>query len=329
MSPDGGITFPFTGVVYTTAECQLGGIFGHIKTDPRDGTAYLPPRYCPDLAANEFQTGVAVSTDNGLTWEVREVPGSVYGDAGHPSVGIGRRDGAVYMGWGGPSDGKTVFQSGPPNAAVSRDKGKTWTKPIVLGKDLGIVNTRFPVAVAGDPGRAAIGFLGSTTKGDGSAATFLGRWDLYVAFTTDYGKTWKTVNATPEHPVQVGPICTSGTTCGSSRNLLDFNDMVIDPKTGYVVVAIADGCPVTTVPCTTAVRLQKATISRQVSGTSMYGTTPSAARPPAAPPAQAPPAAPSAPSSGGDLAATGPQAPLAALGLALLLLAAAAARRRA
>jgi hypothetical protein len=111
---------------------------------------------------------------------------------------------------------------------MSKDKGKTWTKPVVLGQDLGIKNTRFPVAVAGDAGRAAIGFLGSTTGGDGSdRAKFQGRWDLYVAFTSDFGKTWRTVLATPEHPIQVGSICTNGTTCGSDRNLLDFNDMVI------------------------------------------------------------------------------------------------------
>lgn len=267
MSTDGGITFPTTSVVYTTAECQLGGIFGHIKAAP-DGTVYLPPRYCPDLAAGEYQTGVAVSEDNGLTWDVREVPGSVYGDAGHPSTAAGR-NGDVYLGWGGPKDGKTVFQSGPPMAAMSKDKGKTWSPTVNVGKDAGIQNTRFPVMVAGDAGRAAFGFLGSKTGGDGSAADFAGRWDLYVSFTTDFGKTWKTTLATPEHPVQVGSICTSGTTCGDNRNLLDFNDMQIDPATGRVVVAIADGCPGTD-ECTSASRFQKAVISKQTAGPSLY-----------------------------------------------------------
>lgn len=121
---------------------------------------------CPDLAANEFPTGVAVSGDNGLTWDVREVPGSVYGDAGHPSVGVGN-NGDVYLGYGGPKDGKTVFQSGPPMASVSRNKGLNWTTPVALGQDLGIQNTRFPITVAGDAGRAAIGYLGSTTGGNG------------------------------------------------------------------------------------------------------------------------------------------------------------------
>ena len=339
MSTDGGITFPTTSVVYTTAECQLGGIFGHIKAAP-DGTVYLPPRYCPDLSAGEYQTGVAVSEDNGLTWEVREAPGSVYGDAGHPSVGVGR-NGDAYLAYGAPLDGTTVFQSGPPTVQVTRDKGLTWTEPLALGQDVGIVNTRFPVAVAGDEGRAAVGFLGSTTGGNGGETgigtdmqpngnePFTGRWDLYVAFTEDGGATWRTVLATPDHPVQVGPICTGGTTCGTSRNLLDFNDMVIDPATGRVLVAYADGCP-GTAECTTDVRLQKAVVARQASGPSLLAAP--AEAPPAAGPVAGPPPAggsgpPPAAGGGSGLPATG-GLPLAAAGAALLAGAVLLRRRR-
>lgn len=333
MSTDGGITFPITRPAYTSAECLGGAIFGHIKSDPTDGTVYLPPRFCLDAVTVEAPVGVSVSTDNGLSWKVRTVPGSVLGDAGHSSVGIGRKDGAVYLAYGAPRDGKTLVQSGPPAVAVSRDKGETWAKPVVLGSDVGIENTRFPVAVAGDPGRAAIGFLGSTTAGNGGQVAsgnqkaFAGRWDLYVSFTADYGKTWKTVNATPDHPVQVGPICTSGTTCGSSRNLLDFNDAVVDPGTGRVVVAFADGCPgADAARCTDAVRDEKATIARQVAGPSLF----SAAAPKAgtAPSQELPRAAPKSAPAGGALAATGPATALMGLGLILLLLGGQLSRRR-
>ena len=332
MSTDGGITFPTTGVVYTTVECQLGGIFGHIKSAP-DGTVYLPPRYCPDLNAGEYQTGVAVSEDNGITWDVREIPGSVYGDAGHPSVGVGR-NGDIYMGYGGPKDGKTVFQSGPAMASMSTDKGVTFTPPVALGQELGIQNSRFPVAVAGDAGKAAIGYLGSKTAGDGSAPDFAGRWDLYVSFTEDSGKTWQTLLATPEHPVQVGPICTSGTTCGASRNLLDFNDMQIEPATGRVLVAYADGCP-GTAECTTESRFQKASIARQVGGPQLV--QPATAVPPAAPAPAAPPesgsgegtSAPQAEpaTSGPVLAATGTSGALGVVGLLLLVVSVVLLRR--
>lgn len=266
MSTDGGRTFPVTSTAYTYPQCPNGGIFGHIKSAP-DGTVYLPPRTCNSLAG-ESSTGVAVSEDNGLTWEVRQAPGAAYGDSGHPSAGVGR-NGDVYLAYGGRSGAKDQPRGGPPMAVMSRDKGKTWSTPVALGQDVGIRNTRFPVAVAGDAGRAAVGYLGSKTGGDGSdIEKFTGRWDLYVSFTSDFGKTWRTVQAT-RHPVQVGSICTNGTTCGSDRNLLDFNDMIVDPKTGYVVVGLADGCPGED-ECTPAVRRAKALISRQTGGPSLY-----------------------------------------------------------
>jgi len=42
--------------------------------------------------------------------------------------------------------------------------------------------------------------------------------------------------------VQLGVICTQGTTCpNGTRNLLDFNDLTVD-KTGRVFAAYTDGC---------------------------------------------------------------------------------------
>lgn len=261
VSTDGGRTFDLTTVAFSTPDCGLGGLFGHLKTAP-DGTVYLPPSRCNRGAA------VAVSENNGVTWSVRQVPQSLMGDAGHPVVATGT-NGDVYLAWGSPLDDATAGQSGPVRVAWSTDKGRSWTAPVPLGQDLPepIRNSRFPIGVAGDDGRAVIGYLGSTTGGNGSAPGFTGRWDLYLSYTQDHGTTWHTYQAT-DHPVQIGSICTAGTTCGSDRNLLDFNDMVLDPRTGRVVVALADGCPGTG-QCSPAVRKAKATIVRQTSGPSL------------------------------------------------------------
>lgn len=257
-SVDGGDTFLPANVAYTTGQCQLGGIFGHLKAAP-DGTVYLPPRYCPDILAGEFPAAVVVSEDNGLTWEVRKVPNSRYGDAGHGSVAVAN-DGTVYLSWGGGD----FPAGGPINVAVSRDKGRTWTKPVALGRPYEINNTRFPVAVAGDGDRAVVAYLGSDEQGDGSASAFQGEWFLYASHTYDRGKTWKTYRISA-NPIQVGAVCTSGTTCGSNRNLLDFNDMVIDEK-GRVYIAFADGCTKPARECTTRDREKKASIARLVAG---------------------------------------------------------------
>ena len=260
-SVDGGNTFLPAVVAYTTGECHLGGIFGHLKSAP-DGTIYLPPRYCPNLFEGSFEVGVAVSEDNGLTWETRTVPGSGYGDAGHGSVATAT-DGTVYLSWGSGS-----FPGGGPVAvSVSRDKGQKWTKPVKLGREYKIANSRFPTAVAGDGNRAVIAYLGTAEEGDASAAAFQGSWHLYASHTYDGGKTWKTVRVTPT-PVQVGPICTAGTTCGSSRNLLDFNDMVVD-RMGRVYIGFARGC-LKARGCTTADREDKAAIARLTGGRGLY-----------------------------------------------------------
>ena len=57
------------------------------------------------------------------------------------------------------------------------------------------------------------------------------------------GNTWTLVNATPNDPVQRGPVCLQGTLgcSGNTRNLLDFNDLTVD-KMGRVLAGLADGC---------------------------------------------------------------------------------------
>ncbi len=273
-SLDGGATY-LPGVVVYTADpaTNCGGLFGHLKSAP-DGTIYLPPTSC-DKGTGEFATGrpvnalgrpgaaLAVSRDNGLTWGMRYVPGSTTGNSGHPSLGVGA-DGTSYYAWGSREGGQRTDDGGPPMVAITRDRAETWTKPVRLGTEFGIRNTKFVTTVAGDGDRAAVAFLGTATSGDDQVATFQGVWRLYVAMTYDRGRTWRTVDATPHSPVQVGAICTSGVLCtGSTRNLLDFNDVVIDDR-GRVLAAIADGCPLDA--CTTAQRREKAVIVRQDKG---------------------------------------------------------------
>ncbi len=256
-STDGGTTFGPALPIYNLQQCT--GIHGHVKVGP-DGTAYVPNKSCGGHPA------VVVSTDNGLTWAIRPVPGGTSG-ASDPSVSIGK-DGTVYLGWNGADS--HIF------TAVSRDRGETWTDVQDVGVQLGIKNTVFPAAVAGDGDRAAVAFIGTTTGGRSSETdVFAGVWQLYVASTFDGGKSWKTVNATGTDPVQRGSVCTGGTTCGSDRNLLDFIDATIDPQ-GRVLVGYADGCTAACVTTTSPAagspgyRDAYATIARQSTGLRMF-----------------------------------------------------------
>lgn len=225
-SDNGGFTFGVAIPMWNLTQCN--GLHGHIKVAP-DGTVYVPNKSCGG------KQGVAVSEDNGLTWNIRTVEGSTSGDT-DPSVGIGA-DGTVYFGY---SDG-----DGHARVAVSHNRGVTWEHVQDVGAALGVQNSVFPAVVGGDANRAAFFFLGSTTPGANGRATdltFPGTWYGYIATTYDGGVTWVTANATPDDPVQRGVVCTEGTTCPSgTRNLLDFNDVTVD-KQGRVLAAYADGC---------------------------------------------------------------------------------------
>jgi PKD repeat protein len=227
-SDDGGQTFGPGVPMWNISQC--GGLHGHIKVGP-DGTVYVPNRGCGG------GQGVAVSRDNGLTWTVKIVPGSIPGDT-DPSVGIGS-DNTLYFGY--------ANGNGAPHVATSTDHGDTWVDREVSN---GLIkNTVFAHVVGGDgdqngpnTGRAAFGFLGTTTPGNyQDTANFPGVWHFYIATTFNRGDQWVLVRATGNDPVQIGSICTAGTTCGADRNLLDFNDLQID-KEGRPLAAYADGC---------------------------------------------------------------------------------------
>jgi PKD repeat protein len=268
-SDDGGVTFGPGVPIYNPQQC-LGSIHGHVKV-ARDGTVYVPNYSCTLPGSNQ---GVAVSTDNGITWTERNVPGSGSPKSGlvDPSVGIGLNDvgkpagqvpNTIYFGYN-DSDGTAKI-------AVSHDRGITWNAPQNVGTPFNIANSTFPVVVAGDDNRAAFGFLGTTTVGNSSSdANFPGVWHLYIATTYDGGNSWATIDATPNDPVQVGPVCNAGTTCSTKRNLLDFNGFDVDSQ-GRGVLSFADGC----VNCTNSSasadsNADQATVARQSGGPRLF-----------------------------------------------------------
>jgi hypothetical protein len=225
-SDDGGAHFGNIVPTYTT-EC--GGLHGHVKVSPKDGTVYLPNNNCGGDGA------VVVSEDNGISWDIRHVRNNtvdtVSGDS-DPAVGIDT-NGRVYFAIANADSSMVV--------ATSDDHGSTWNNIVDVSSALGLKNIRYPAAVAGDAGRAAVAFYGSTAAGSANAATFAGIWHLYIAHTFDGGATWTVSDATPGAPIQRGCIWTGGG-ANICRNLLDFFDMTID-KQGRVEVGYVNGCP--------------------------------------------------------------------------------------
>jgi PKD repeat protein len=268
-SDNGGLTFGPGVPIFNATQC--GAIHGHVKV-ANDGTVYVPDKSCGG------KQGFTVSKDNGLTWTVVTDPSSVNTPKlVDPSIGIGK-NGTVYLAYESGADASGSF---PAKVAVARrnaDGTYTWSNDQVLGADLGIKNAVFPAAVSSaqnpsavdaDDNRAAVAFLGSTAAGDYTNTSFPGSWHLFISTTFDGGVTWKTVDATPNDPVQRGSICTLGTVdCNhvpDDRNLLDFMDVTID-RQGRVLVGYADGCIGGCVNGTENSYTDLATIARQSGG---------------------------------------------------------------
>src|SRR5438477_2521147 len=279
-SDDGGVTFAAGVPIFNPTVCP-GGIHGHVKVSPQ-GTVYVPNESC---FSSNGSTGVAASTDNGITWTERNVPGSQgYQD---PSVGIGQNNvgkpagqvpNTMYLGW--------IEADGHAHAARSGDEGATWQNNIDVGSILGVQNATFPVMVAGDDNRAAFAFIGTTTSGAGafSDPSFPGVWHLYISHTYDGGQTWILIDATPLDPVQKGEICLGGQSCDSTnRGLLDFNDFAVDAE-GRGLVGYSDGCVNCNNTFTGQSSASDGTIARQSGGRRLFAHfDPVEPAPPAAP----------------------------------------------
>jgi hypothetical protein len=191
--------------------------------------------YVPQGSCSGHQ-GAAITQDNGTSYTYTVVTDATAG-ATDPSIAADAVN-TLYFGY---EDGNLGAH---PKIAVSHDHGGTWSASTDVGTAFGIQNAVFPEVIAGDAGRAAFAFLGTTTGGDYQVESFTGVWYMYIAFTYDGGASWQVVNATPNDPVQRGCVDNGGATGGTyagCRNMLDFNDITVD-KQGRVSVAYTDGC---------------------------------------------------------------------------------------
>ena len=231
VSLDGGATFPILSQMWSSADTGCQSLHGAITTAP-DGTVYVPGRCEPGPI-------VARSHDNGRTWDAAIVGESVGvpEQQKNPEVAVDTQNNA-YMTWVG-KDNRT-------HLIVSKDSGTSWSKPVLVTPPA-IGSSIWPSIVAGDPGRVGFMYIGTpdSTKEPWDVDNST-RWHLYYTYTLnglDADPTFVTVQLTPDNdPIQIGTICVSSGLCkDGNRNLLDFNDMVID-RDGRPFMGLADGC---------------------------------------------------------------------------------------
>lgn len=241
-SLDGGISFVPTGApAFTDDPNQTEGHYfvrghcagatGHGTVD-RAGTVYLPRGWCG-------QPWLAISRDEGATWTRVRVAdnGFLADDSGSPSheAGVGVDPaGNVYYAW--------VAADKLPYLSISRDEGKTWSEPMMIGPP-GLDRASLPGIAVGGNGKVAIVYMGTTNydaEGCGPAGCAVGTWNGYVTISADALDTdplfyTASVND-PSDPLLTG-YC-GATRCGAE---FDFIDVQIAPD-GTPWAGLVDGC---------------------------------------------------------------------------------------
>lgn len=260
---DGGQSWAQTPTTpYAGASTQSGGsgfcgaLAGHLATDPQ-GYVYQPKGHCG-------LPSIAISGDAGTTWKVVVVSTKIR-TSGHEASIASDKAGNLYYLW---FDEKFL----QPYLAISRDKGNTWSTPRMIAPP-GVTQVNFPTIDAGDRGRIAITFPGTT----GHPKDKDRPWNTYVVVSTDALSANPTfVSSTsndPKDPVH------RGNCNGRCAGMFDFLDVVVAPTAGGAVWASAtDTC--TSEACTdpdgTATKATAAAgvAVRQVSGPALRGTKP-------------------------------------------------------
>jgi hypothetical protein len=238
MSYDGGLTW--------TAQAQAappdnacGSINGHPAAFP-DGTVAVA--LSNGLGGDQCHRAltVAVSEDNGLTWQPRAcAPG--YGEVDiDPDITV-TPDGTAYM----------IFRSTDQLHYLLRSTDKFHTCQVFRISPPGTTLGVFQAITSGDNGKIAMVWLGTRDRQEPGAtpsnATGGSVWHAYVTTSLDAASadpTFVTQQVTPANdPVQVGCVWLGGGGGGphQCRNLLDFIDLVHD-KAGRIYASITDGC---------------------------------------------------------------------------------------
>jgi hypothetical protein len=226
-SVDGGRTFTPTAepafLGYDPAAGGLcGGLHAHIQTDS-EGRLFLPKGHC------DFPW-LAISEDGGDTWERVKIADMEVA-AHEVNLAVDAADNLYALWW---DDAELL-----PWLATSTDHGQTWTDPVMIAPP-GVEQVNFPVLAAGDEGRIAVTFPGTTFEQPDEDEQDFRPWNSYVLIST---------NALDERPTFVSTTANDpadpihrGECRGRCAGMFDFLDIVVSPADGDAWATAVDTC---------------------------------------------------------------------------------------
>jgi hypothetical protein len=224
-------------VVYSISDAQS-------NLNPNDG---VPP-YGPTRGVI-----VASTTDGGTTWSSHYAAVA----APNPDGSQEEAEGAIFP-WGSIDKAGTLYvvynstrgESGDhfhQYYVFSKDHGKHWSKPIKLDKLAhGHGAAIYATSDSGRKGQLAVAWY-QTDNGTPSSTNAKVTWRPHMALVTGAGTKRPHIVEQPlsKLPNHKGGICLQGILCGvgpgsPDRSLLDYFQIVFNPKTGKLGIAYAD-----------------------------------------------------------------------------------------
>jgi hypothetical protein len=208
-SIDGGVTFPFVSQVTTPELGVQPGDQGNILVDHNNGNVYTV-----FFGLQENQLYLGKSVDAGQSWMLKlvyQAPDNVSIAHVFPSLALDHA-GNLYVAF---SDGVNSYLTS------STTGGEAWTTPVRVNAGANAKTTVEPWVVAGDAGRVAVFFYGTS---DASFNSSTAQWSIYMAQSQNALAAVPTFAISAATGVMhIGAICNNGLACASgTRNLLEY-----------------------------------------------------------------------------------------------------------
>ena len=232
-SVDGGLTFgALRPLVWPPVNVDLvercRGLMGHGVAHP-DGSVYVPAGWCGIPS-------VAVSDDDGLTWQIRAVV---------PEKRMHENDHEVSIAFdaGGVLHAAWIGLDRRPYLASSADRGKTWSVPIDAGPE-GPGSAAFVSLAAGGRGHVVVSYVLTEVEAPYHRMPDEALWHPYLSIVrvSDEGVEVRALRGT-EDPVARGA-CGGRKCVGEGGGIADFLDVTIDPQ-GRPWATFVDMCAAT------------------------------------------------------------------------------------